>query len=222
MGRRHARHLPETTIPGDPRCRRVRTLQYRRLCRAGHSTRHSPRRLQGGPDRPPAADAVWQDRDLLEGALRHGTPGRDPGLPKYIEEWESPFGPEAERYPLQVIGSHGLHRVHSTHENTDWLDEAFPQRVFINRVDAEDRGVGDGDLVRVFNDRGSIVMPCRITPRIMPGVVDIPEGAWWTPDENGTDRRGCVNVLTSERLTPLAFGNAQHTIMVEIEGAGKG
>jgi anaerobic dimethyl sulfoxide reductase subunit A len=89
--------------------------------------------------------------------------------------------------------------VHSTHENTDWLDEAFPQRVFINRVDAEDRGVGDGDLVRVFNDRGSIVMPCRITPRIMPGVVDIPEGAWWTPDENGTDRRGCVNVLTSER-----------------------
>jgi len=48
-------------------------------------------------------------------------------------------------------------------------------------------------------------------------VVDIPQGAWWTPDANGVDRRGCVNVLTSERWTPLAFATAQHTIMVEVE-----
>ncbi len=51
----------------------------------------------------------------------------------------------------------------------------------------------------------------------MPGVVDIPQGAWWAPDETGTDRGGATNVLTSERLTPLAHGPAQHTIMVEIE-----
>jgi anaerobic dimethyl sulfoxide reductase subunit A len=50
--------------------------------------------------------------------------------------------------------------------------------------------------------------------------VDIPQGAWWTPDEAGVDRRGCVNVLTSERWTPYAFGNAQHTIMVEVKKAG--
>ena len=52
---------------------------------------------------------------------------------------------------------------------------------------------------------------------IMPGVVDIPTGGWWTPDENGIDRRGAVNVLSSERWSPLAFGNTQHTIMVQIE-----
>jgi anaerobic dimethyl sulfoxide reductase subunit A len=146
-----------------------------------------------------------------------GRPEEIPAVPKYIPEWESPFGPEAERYPLQAIGHHTLRRVHSTHENSDWLEEAFPQRVFINPVDAEPRGIRDGDTVRVYNDRGAICLPCRLTKRILPGVVDIPQGAWWTPDENGIDRRGSVNVLTSERWTPLAFGTAQHTMMVEIE-----
>jgi len=140
-----------------------------------------------------------------------------PPIPKYIQEWESPFGPEAEQYPLQAIGHHYMARVHSTHANNDWLDEAFPQRVFINWIDARARGIEDGETVRIFNYRGAIQLPCRITSRILPGVVDIPVGAWWMPDEHGVDRRGSVNVLTSERLTPLAFGNAQHTIMVQVE-----
>jgi anaerobic dimethyl sulfoxide reductase subunit A len=126
-----------------------------------------------------------------------------------------------EAYPLQVIGSHTLHRVHSTHDNNDWLEEAFPQRVFINPLDAEDRGIEDGDWVKVFNQRGAMVIPCRVTARMMPGVVDIPQGAWWTPDESGIDQRGAVNVLTSEKLTPFAHGNAQHTIMVRVEKAGR-
>jgi len=51
----------------------------------------------------------------------------------------------------------------------------------------------------------------------MPGVVDIPQGAWYKPDKNGVDHGGCVNVLTSHRWTPFAFGTTQHTIMVEVE-----
>jgi anaerobic dimethyl sulfoxide reductase subunit A len=49
--------------------------------------------------------------------------------------------------------------------------------------------------------------------------VAIPQGAWWTPDRNGVDQAGSINVLTSARWTPLAFGNAQHTIMVEVKKA---
>jgi anaerobic dimethyl sulfoxide reductase subunit A len=142
-----------------------------------------------------------------------------PSVPKYIQEWESPFGPEAKAYPLQAIGHHTLHRVHSTHDNNDWLEEAFPQRLFLNPLDAQARGIRDGDLVKVFNDRGATVLACRLTNRILPGVVDIPQGAWWTPDAHGIDRRGCINVLTSDRWTPLAFGTAQHTVMVEAEKA---
>ena len=120
-------------------------------------------------------------------------------------------------YSLQAIGHHTLHRVHSTHDNNDWLEEAFPQRVFINPNDASVRGIQDGDEVKVFNERGTLVLHCRVTPRIMPGVVDIPQGAWYEPDKNGVDYGGNVNVLTSHKWTPFAFGTAQQTIMVEVE-----
>ncbi len=145
-------------------------------------------------------------------------PDEIPAVPKYIQEWESPFGAEG-KYPLQAIGHHSLRRVHSTHENNDWLEEAFPQRVFLNPIDGQARGISDGDYVHVYNDRGALVAQCHLTNRIMPGVIDIPQGAWWTPDEKGVDRRGSINVLTSERWTPLAFGTAQHTAMVEVEKA---
>jgi anaerobic dimethyl sulfoxide reductase subunit A len=146
-------------------------------------------------------------------------PAEIPAVPKYIQEWESPFGPEAKTYPLSVVGYHYLARVHSTMDNVDWLSEAFPQRLFINPADAEPRKIRNGDHVRVFNDRGATTVTCRVTPRIMPGVVALPQGAWWTPGGDGVDRRGSVNVLTSERWTPLAFGNAQHTIMAQVEKA---
>ncbi len=146
-----------------------------------------------------------------------GKPDVIPAVPKYIQEWESPFGPEAARYPLQALGHHSMGRVHSTHDNNDWLREAFPQRVFINPLDAEARGIRDGDRVKVFNQRGATIAPCQVTGRIMPGVIDIPAGSWWAPDEQGVDQRGSTNVLTSEKWTPWAFSNALHTIMVQIE-----
>ena len=151
--------------------------------------------------------------------FENGQPDVIPAVPKYIQEWESPFGPEAEQYPLQAVGHHYMGRVHSTHDNNDWLREAFPQRVFINPLDATARNIQDGDKVRVFNRRGSTLSPCRITRRIMPGVVDIPAGSWWNPNPEGIDQFGSVNVLTSEKWTPWAFGNALHTIMVQVEKA---
>lgn len=140
-----------------------------------------------------------------------------PAVPQYLEEEEGPFAAQAARFPLQVIGHHTMARVHSTHDNNDWLQEAFPQRVFLNEVDARARDIADGDVVRVWNERGEMVLRCRVTPRIMPGVVDVPQGAWWSPDADGVDRRGAINVLTSERWTRLAHATAQHTAMVQVE-----
>ena len=125
--------------------------------------------------------------------------------------------PRNDIYPLQAIGHHTLARVHSTHANNDWLQEAFPQRIFINPIDAATLDIHDGDLVRVWNGLGEMVIQARVTPRIMPGVVDIPQGAWWKPDADGVDHGGCINVLTSHKWTPLAFGSAQQTIWVEVE-----
>lgn len=172
-----------------------------------------------------------------------GNPNEIPAVPKYIREWEHPFRAERQskpasmparpsttppsaggsaqgEYTLQAIGHHTLARVHSTHANNDWLQEAFPQRIFINPIDAAARDIHDGDLVRVWNGLGEMVIQARVTPRIMPGVVDIPQGAWWKPDANGVDHGGCINVLTSHKWTPLAFATAQQTIWVEMEKVG--
>jgi anaerobic dimethyl sulfoxide reductase subunit A len=89
----------------------------------------------------------------------------------------------------------------------------------MNVMDAASRGIRNGDPVRVFNDRGELRGRARLTIRMIPGLVDIPQGAWWTPDAHGVDRRGCVNVLTSQRTTPGARGNAQHTMLVEVQRA---
>ncbi len=170
------------------------------------------------PEKFPLATPSGKIEIFSTELFEFGNPELVPPIPKYIQEWESPFDAPSTNgleYPLQAIGHHTLHRVHSTHDNNDWLEEAFPQRVFINPIDAEKRGIQDGDQVCVFNARGKLVLPCRITTRIMPGVLDIPQGAWYKPDKNGTDFGGNINVLTSARWTPFAFGSAQHTLMVE-------
>ncbi len=174
--------------------------------------RHNP---QAHPLKTPSGKVELFSTRLHE----KDNPDEIPAVPKYIQEWESPFGPEASRYPLQAIGHHTMARVHSTHANNAWLQEAFPQVVYINPIDAAARDIHSGDKVKVFNARGALVLPCQVTPRILPGVVDIPQGAWWQPDRQGVDHGGNVNVLTSQRWTPLAFGTAQHTIMVQVEKA---
>jgi len=171
------------------------------------------------PNKYPLKTPSGRIEIFSEQMYRMNNPQEIPAVPKYIQEWESPFGPEAEQYPLQAVSHHYMSRVHSTHANTDWADETFPQAAFINPIDAEERGITDGAKIKVFNDRGAMIIACRITNRILPGVIDIPQGAWWEPDENGIDRGGSINVLTSERWTPLAFGSAQQTIMVQAERA---
>jgi anaerobic dimethyl sulfoxide reductase subunit A len=96
------------------------------------------------------------------------------------------------------------------------MEEVEKQAVWINTLDAEERGIKDGESVKVFNDRGAIIIPTKVTTKIMPGVVSIPQGAWYAPDKEGIDRRGCVNTLTKYKPTPLAFGNPSHTTLVQI------
>jgi anaerobic dimethyl sulfoxide reductase subunit A len=142
-----------------------------------------------------------------------------PAIPKYVTAWEGPEDPLREKYPLQCVGAHTKRRVHSTFDNSGWMEEAEGQQVWINTADAAQRDLADGDKVQVFNDRGMIILPVKVTPRIMPGVVSVPQGGWWKPDEQGVDQRGCINVLTKYHLTPLAFGNPQHTNLVQVQKA---
>lgn len=125
-----------------------------------------------------------------------------PPIPKYIEFWEGRNDPLAKKYPLQLITTHFKRRALSQFDNIPWLRELMPQVVWINSADARARGIRDGEIVRVFNDRGEIRIQARVTERIMSGVVDVPHGAWYDPDKNGVDRGGCANVLTADKYSP--------------------
>ncbi|MFC1909499.1 molybdopterin-dependent oxidoreductase [Chloroflexota bacterium] len=125
-----------------------------------------------------------------------------PPVPKYIETWESTNDPLAKKYPLQLITTHFKRRAHSQYETLPWLRELEPQAMLINTIDAMARDIGNGDMVKVFNDRGTLTISAKVTERIMPGVVDIPQGAWYDPDENGIDRGGSANILTRNECSP--------------------
>ena len=73
--------------------------------------------------------------------------------------------------------------------------------------------------MRIFNDRGTVLLPAKVTPRIMPGVVSFPQGAWYKPNKAGVDEGGCINTLTSLRPSPLAKANPQHTNLVQVAKA---
>jgi len=120
------------------------------------------------------------------------------------------------KYPLQLITTHFKRRTHTQFDRVPWLRELMPQAVSINPTDAVARGINDGDEVRVFNDRGQVVIPVKVTERIMPGVVDLPQGAWYSPDNKGIDRGGCANVLTRDHRSP---GGAFpfNTVLVQVE-----
>lgn len=147
------------------------------------------------------------------------SPEEIPAIPKYIPEWEGVSDPLREKYPLLMVGHHSVQRSHSTFDNVAALREAHIQSIWINTLDAEARGIKNGDMVKVFNDRGVVRVPAYVTNRLRPGVTSLPQGAWFTPDETGVDVRGCINTLTKYHPTPFAKGNPQHTNLVQVEKA---
>lgn len=82
---------------------------------------------------------------------------------------------QPSRYPLQMTGFHFKGRVHSSYGNIDVLKQACRQEIWINPIDARDRGIKNGDTVRVFNQYGQTLIPAKVTPRIMPGVTAMGE-----------------------------------------------
>jgi DmsA/YnfE family anaerobic dimethyl sulfoxide reductase A subunit len=143
-------------------------------------------------------------------------------IPVFRQTWDMPGDKKQADYPLQCYGIHGPGRIHSTFHNLPRLRDLHPDSVIMNELDANERGIKDGDTVYIYNDRGTVRLPARVTKRMMPGVCTIPQGAWYKPeviDGNVVDVGGCINTLTNHRPSPLAKGNAQHNILVQIRKA---
>jgi biotin/methionine sulfoxide reductase len=92
----------------------------------------------------------------------------------------------------------------------------------INPADAATRGIADGDVVRVFNERGAILAGAVVSDNIRPGVIQIATGAWYDPETPGEigslDKHGNPNVLTPDRgSSRLAQGPTAQSTLVEAE-----
>jgi anaerobic dimethyl sulfoxide reductase subunit A len=139
-------------------------------------------------------------------------------IPAYLPAIEgSEDIPKQAKYPLQLIGFHTKGHCHSSYSNLPQLREAVASSVWINPIDAEQRQIKHGQLVEVYNDRGRLYIPAKVTPRILPGVVAIPQGLWAKTNAAGIDVGGCINRLTSLRPSVLAKANPQHTNLVEMK-----
>ncbi len=150
--------------------------------------------------------------------LKYAPDQRIPPIPCYVPEREGAHSPLRKDYPFQLIGYHCRQHTHSSFANLTELNAIAPHEMQINPLDAEQLGVLSGEGVIVESERGKLSITVRVTPRIMPGVVAIPQGAWHDADMDGDrlDRGACINTLTSSRPTALARGNAQNSILVRI------
>lgn len=117
-----------------------------------------------------------------------------------------------KKYPLSLVANKIRTKVHSTYALMPWLSEIYPKGwVTISNADAEARGIKDGDMVEVFNDRGSIKVAAHVNSGIRPGVVSMPNG-WWM--QQGT----CSSVLTNDYTHPLTYGHSLNSTLVQVKG----
>ncbi|HAP99990.1 trimethylamine-N-oxide reductase TorA [Rhodospirillum rubrum] len=147
-----------------------------------------------------------------------------PAHPTWMEPVERLDGPGA-KFPLHITTSHPKSRLHSQLCGTKLRDSytvAGREPCLINEADAKARGISNGDVVRVFNDRGQILAGAVVTNAIRPGVIRVNEGGWYDPTEptkpGSLCKYGDVNVLTVDIGTSkLAQGNCGHTAIGDVE-----
>jgi anaerobic dimethyl sulfoxide reductase subunit A len=138
-------------------------------------------------------------------------------LAKYEDTVRGMDDPLVTKYPLMLLAAHARYRVHYLFWEHPWLkDHVYRHRVWISSADAGARGIKDDDMVKVYNDRGTVVMPAYVTSRIMPGLILIHHGGKYLPDKSGVDFGGSPSTLlggdTKSCVTP-----AKATNLVQVE-----
>jgi anaerobic selenocysteine-containing dehydrogenase len=142
--------------------------------------------------------------------------GLDP-LPAFVAPAESRWGDAAKHYPLELLPRKSDNYMNSTFANLPGhrkMEVRSENRLEIHPVDAQSRGLVDGDPVRVFNDRGSIHFTAMLNPRLPAGVV----AARLDWAKLHADHAN-INALTSERLTDIGGGATFYSTLVEVAKA---
>jgi anaerobic selenocysteine-containing dehydrogenase len=137
------------------------------------------------------------------------------GLPGFVPPVESRWSEGAKKFPLELLARKNDNYMNSTFANLPGhrkMEARTNQRLEIHPLDAEARGVGEGDLVRVFNERGAIELTAMLNAHLPAGVV-VARLDWAKLHPGGAN----VNALTSERLTDIGGGATFYSTLVEVE-----
>src|SRR6185295_9701248 len=140
--------------------------------------------------------------------------GMDP-LPAYIPPRESPASAPrlAARYPLQLISPPANSFLNTSFSHLpSFLKSEQQPFIEINAADAELRRIGDGDMVKVWNDRGECTLVARISNRVKPGVA-VALSIWWNKLSPG---RSNVNCTVSQAVTDMGGGATFFDNLVEV------
>jgi len=132
-----------------------------------------------------------------------------------IPTWQAP--PTDERYPLRLLTPKSAYRTHSQGSNLAASQQKAAHALEMHPLDAAQRGITDGDRVRLFNERGAARLPVRLTEDLIPGVVCLPEGVWLALEENGEDLAGSANMFTSTTGTAASTSCIMHAVAVEVQ-----
>lgn len=160
---------------------------------------------------------------LADNANRFGWSRVSP-IPRYhppLEGYESTFSDWENRikseYPLQIYNIHMPRQAHSFFDNATVMRELFPHEFIMNPLDADERGIVNGDTVLVRSRWGKILRTVWVTPLVMPGVTILGQGARVDLDEEtGIDRGGCANMLKGS--TPTGCGHiGWNSLTAEVE-----
>ena len=146
------------------------------------------------------------------------------GHPKWFDKTEFLGSERSKQWPLALNSNQPVTRLHSQYDFGRTSTNAKKQgreRVRLHPQDAESRNIKEGDIVKIFNDRGATLASARITDSVRPGVIVLPTGAWYDPlDPNQTDSmdvHGNPNVLTRDTgSSELAQGTSAHSTLVEM------
>jgi len=150
----------------------------------------------------------------------------------YIHSWEGIGSEKYEKYKLQFISPHSKYSFHTMGDGKDsvindieqhrMLIDGYRYWIFrMNPGDAAERGLRRGDIVEVYNDRGSVLCGLEVTDRLPAGVVHSYESCAdykpvGVPGESA-ELCGCVNILTPSRfITKNAHGLAVNSCLVEV------
>jgi biotin/methionine sulfoxide reductase len=148
-----------------------------------------------------------------------------PGHPTWLAPTDGVGSPMSERFPLQLVANQPATRLHSQLDfGACSLASKIKGRepVRLHPQDAAARGIRDGDIVRLYNDRGACLAGAVLSEALRPGVVQLATGAWYDPANPTAKQPTCVhgnpNVLTRDAGTSqLAQGCTGQLTCIEIE-----